>query len=165
MWQSEHAICWVGASWLRPCQSVAQCTDCHSKTSLQSFHDKAPEIDRRRLRFLVLSTASVCGVMQAQSSSRLCSRNPPLPSAGEASSDVVRQFKSQLIQVTTHVTKFNVRDRTRLARFSVVNCGTGRQFKRADQPSANRDLLRISDLNTERSVIDARLVERQRDRL
>ena len=55
------------------------------------------------------------------------------------------------------------RDRTRLARFSVVDYRTSRQFKRASQPSgANRDLLRISNLNAERSVIDTHLDERQR---
>ena len=65
-----------------------------------------------------------------QSSPRLCSKNRPLPSIDEASSDGTRQFKLRLIQETPHVTKFNVRDRTRPARFSVVNYRTGRQCRR-----------------------------------
>ena len=114
-------------------------------------------VHRKRLR--------CCRYAAVIVSSRLCSRNRPLPSIDEASSDADCQFKFRLIQETPHVTKFSVRDRTRLARFSVVNCGTGRQYKRASQPGANRDLLRISDLNTERSVIDSHLDERQRDGL
>ena len=100
---------------------------------------------------------------RSQSSPRLGSRNRPLPSIGETSSGAVRQFKFRLSQETPHVTKFSVRDRTQLDRFSVVNYGTGRQCKRANR--ANRDLFGVSDLDAKRSVIDPHVDELQRHEL